>query len=322
MHKNPKKGMLAGHIKNARNRKPRYSMSRQSTRYLILIEPASFGYNPETASTNGYQMDARENADAVHARALAEFRIFRDKLVEAGASVTTMRGPKGSPDALFPNWFSTHDDGTAYFYPMMAPNRRRERTDEIMGFFRKFYAVKDDMVAHEANNRALESTGSMVMDRVNRVAYIARSKRTDEALAREWCQRTGYEPVIFDTVGHNGQPVYHTDLVIWIGSDVAGVGTQTIAEGDRQRVLQSLSRTREVLELDNAQIRNFCGNSVEVRGHGDEPVLVMSETGYGMLESDQVSRLNRYYPKVLACAIPTIQTYGGGSVRCLVQELF
>lgn len=297
-------------------------MSRQSTRNLVVIEPSTFAYNPETASTNHFQVDARETPEAVSTKAVAEFRAFRDMLVEAGASVTTLLGAKGCPDAIFPNWFSTHDDGTAFFYPMMAPNRRRERTEDLVSFFRKFYNIRDEFVHFELDDRALESTGSMVLDRVGRVAYAAKSRRTDEGLFLDWCMKTGYEPVVFDTVDHTGGPVYHTDLVIWIGTEVCGVGSGVIVEADRDRVLKSLARTREVLELDNAQIRNFCGNSVEIRGYDDQAMLVMSDTSYGMLSSDQISRLNRYYTKILHKPLNVIETYGGGSARCIVQELF
>jgi hypothetical protein len=297
-------------------------MSQQSTRNLILIEPETFAYNPETAITNHYQVDVKESRDDIHKKALAEFRAFRDMLVEAGAFVTTLRGANGCPDAIFPNWFSTHDDGSVYLYPMMTPNRRRERTPDLINFFRKYYRVKDDFVHYETEGRALESTGSIVLDRVHRVAYAARSRRTDEALVHEWCERRGYQPVIFDTVGHTGQPIYHTDLVIWIGSEVCGVGSQVIVEADRARVLKSLGKNREVIELDNAQIRNFAGNSVEIKAAENNPMLVMSSTAYGMLTPDQLSRLNRYYTRILHERIHTIETYGGGSARCMVQELF
>ena len=297
-------------------------MPRQSTRNLILIEPSSFGYNPETATTNAYQRNAQENWRDIGKKAVAEFRGFRDMLVEAGATVTTFKGPEGCPDAVFPHGFSTHDDGIVYLYPMHAPSRRRERTAEQLDFLRKFYTVKDDLLGHEADGRALESTGSMVLDRVGRVAYIGRSLRTDEKLARDWCAREGYEPIIFDTVGHDGKPVYHTDLVLWIGSEIAGIGTGVIVEADRNKVLQSLSRTREVIEFDNAQIRGFCGNAIEIRGADDQPLLVMSDTAYGLLSSAQLSRLNVYYGKILHAPLDTIEIYGGGSARCVVQELF
>lgn len=297
-------------------------MARQSTRYVLLIEPAAFGYNPETASTNDYQVDARESGDTVFKRALQEFRKFRDVLVEAGVGVTTMRGAPNCPDAIFPNWMSTHEDGTAYLYPMMAPNRRRERSEDISAFFRNYYTVKEDFVPYELEGKPLESTGSMVLDRVNRVAYIGRSLRTNEEIAREWCRQNDYEAMVFDTVDHRGNPVYHSDLVIWIGTEMAGVGTHMIAEEDRARILERLARTHEVLEFENAQIRSFCGNSIELRGTGDQPMLLMSDAAYGMLTSDQLSRINRYFTKIITSAIPTIETYGGGSARCMVQELF
>jgi hypothetical protein len=297
-------------------------MSRQSTRNLLVIEPSTFGYNAETAASNDFQVDAREMSDNVQARALAEFREFRDMLVEAGATVTTMLGAKGCPDAVFPNWFSTHDDGSLYLFPMKAQSRRRERSDELLAFFKKFYNLKDELLVHETDGLALESTGSLVLDRVNRVAYAGLSKRTDEQLVREWCQKAGYEPVVFETVDHAGQPVYYSNMVLWIGTEVCGVGSLSIVEKDRDRVLKSLSRTREVIEFDNAQIRNFCGNAVEVRGADDQPMLVMSDSAYGMLTSDQKSRLNHYFTRILHKSLNTIETYGGGSARGVVQELF
>jgi hypothetical protein len=162
----------------------------------------------------------------------------------------------------------------------------------------------------------------MVLDRVSRTAYLARSKRSDEKLFRSWCAQMNYEPVMFDTVDHAGRPVYHTNMVLWIGTEIAGIGTNMLAENDRARILKRLSQSREVLEFDNAQIRAFCGNMIELRGLDDLPFLLMSEAAHGLLTSDQLSRLGRYYAKLLQAKIPTIETYGGGSARCLIQELF
>lgn len=297
-------------------------MSRQSTRNLLMIEPAGFAFNAETAVTNDFQMDARAGADTVQAEALAEFRAFRDALVEAGATVTTLKGPKGCPDALFPNWFSTHEDGTAWFYPMLSPSRKRERGEHLIAFLQKFYMQKSDFLVHEIDGRALEGTGSMVLDRVNRVAYIGISNRTDEKLALEWCARTRYEPVVFETVSHSGKPVFHTNMILWIGTEICAIGKNCITEQDRKRVLESLSRTREVIELDNAQIRGFCGNAMEVLGHDDQPMLVMSDTAEGLLSSDQQSRLNHYMTKIISGPLGTIETYGGASAGSMIQGLF
>lgn len=297
-------------------------MSQQSTRHVCLIEPVIFVYNSQTASTNDYQMDAHESPDDVNRQALAEFRQFRNKLVDAGVYVTTLRGDRHCPDAIFPNWFSTHDDRTLVIYPMLVENRRRERLPHMISFLRQSYALKLDMSPEELSGRALESTGSLVLDRVNMVAYIARSLRTDEGLARTWCQRMGYEPIFFDTTNHAGKPVYHTDVVMWIGTNVAGICAGAITESDRARVIAKLSQTHEVVEFDQLQLRSFCGNALEVKGDDDQPFLVMSERAYGTLTSEQLSRLNRYYSRIITSPLTTIETYGGGSARCMIQELF
>jgi hypothetical protein len=297
-------------------------MSRQSTRHLLLIEPPQGGYNPETAATNDYQLDVRETSDEVARRYLTEFRNFRDTLVAAGIYVTTILGPKKCPDVGFPNWFSTHEEAGLVIYPMLTPNRRAEKMPHMITMLKQHYGLKMDMSFHEDEGRALESTGSLVLDRVNRVAYCGRSARSDEKLALEWCQKMGYELVTFDTVDHSGKPVYHTDVVLWIGTEVCGICSGAIVEADRARVLRRLAAYREVIEFDNMQIRSFCGNSVEALAANDERVLVLSARAQSALTSDNLSRLRHYYSNLISADIPTIETYGGGSARCLVQELF
>ena len=297
-------------------------MARQSTRHIIMIEPSQPGFNPETAATNDYQLDVHENPDEVARRYLLEFRTFRDELVESGVFVTTVQGPKKCPDVAFPNWFSTHEDAGLIVYPMLTPNRRAERMPGLIKLLKRYYGMKMDLAFQEDEGKPLESTGSLVLDRVHGIAYSGRSARTDVDLARHWCDRMGYDLVMFDTVDHSGKPVYHTDLVIWVGTEVCGVCTGAIAEADRDRVLKSLSQHREVIEFENAQLRTFCGNSIEVLGTENARMLLMSDRALGSLTSDQLSRINKYYAKIIAPKIPTIETYGGGSARCMVQELF
>lgn len=297
-------------------------MARQSTRHIMMIEPSQPGFNPQTAATNDYQLDVKDRSDEIAKRYLAEFRNFRDELVEAGIFVTTVQGSKKCPDAAFPNWFSTHEEAGLIVYPMLTPNRRAERMPGVIKLLRRYYGMKMDLSFHEEDGKALESTGSLVLDRVHGVAYAGRSARTTEDLARHWCDRMGYELVMFDTIDHTGKPVYHTDVVMWIGSEVVGICTPAIAEADRDRVLKSLSQHREVVEFDNAQLRCFCGNSIEVLGAENQRMLLMSDRAFGALTSDQLSRINTYYTKIIAPRIPTIETYGGGSARCMVQELF
>lgn len=297
-------------------------MARQSTRHLLMIEPSQPGFNPETAATNDYQIDVKEHPDDVARRYLAEFRNFRDELVEAGVFVTTVQGPKKCPDVAFPNWFSTHEEAGLIVYPMLTPNRRAERMPGLIKLLRRYYGLKMDITFHEDEGKALESTGSLVLDRMHGIAYTGRSKRTDDDLVRQWCDRMGYNLVAFDTVDHTGKPVYHTDVVMWIGTEVVGVCSTAIAEKDRDRVLKSLSQHREVVEFDNAQLRSFCGNAIETLGTENQRMLLMSDRAFSALTSDQLSRINKYYTKIIAPKIPTIETYGGGSARCMVQELF
>lgn len=297
-------------------------MAAQSTRNILMIEPAFFGFNPETAATNDYQYEQHEGAKEVHQRALHEFRAYRDKLVEAGIRVLTVQGPAACPDAIFPNWSSHHEDGTTILYPMLMPNRRAERTEAVTGFFRRFYKMDETLVSREDDGKPLESTGSFVLDRVNKVMYMGRSPRSNEETARIYAQRFGYELIVFDTVDHSGNPVYHTDLVIWIGTKMAGIGAGMILEKDRARVVEKLSQTHELMHLTNEQIKNFCGNSIEALGQHDEPYLLMSATARSHLTPEQLKQINKHFKGIVSSPIPTIEANGGGSARCMVQELF
>ena len=294
----------------------------QSTGHLLLIEPAEFYTNPETMDTNVYQVDQDESPEQVFQKALGEFRGFRDMLVENGVAVTTVKGDKGCPDHLFPNWASTHTGGQMVLYPMLNDNRRRERSPEMIAFFKRFYDVAFDFSDFEHKNQFLESTGSLCLDRVNGVAYAALSDRTTEDLARLWSERTGYDVVIFETESHTGKPVYHTDLVMWIGTEVAAVCSACIKEEYREDVLSRLRQTHEVIELGMDELNAFCGNSLEVLNEQGDRMLVMSDMAYAALSDELKKRLDPFFTKLLHAPIPTIEKYGGGSARCLIMEMF
>ena len=297
-------------------------MSKQSVRHLLLIEPAEFYANPETMDTNDYQVEGPADHHVTFQKALQEFRHFRDVLVENGVIVTTVLGREGCPDHLFPNWASTHEDGGLVLYPMRNPNRQAERVPEMINLFQWRYDLKLDLSDREAQGQFLESTGSLCLDRVNKVAYVALSKRTDEDLARHWGQEMGYDIVTFETENHAGQPVYHTDLVMFIGTEVAGLCAPCIRESDRARVLGRLQETHDVVEFSADQLGAFCGNSLEVRGHDDKPALVMSQTAYDAVTEAQKDHILQYMDRFIYVPIPTIEKYGGGSARCLIMELF
>lgn len=299
--------------------------SPQSTDHILLIEPDVFYANPETMASNVYQRHTAETPQEVYEKALAEFHGFREMLASNGVRVTTLKGIKDCPDHIFPNWMSTHvtENGRGViFYPMLNDNRRKERTPELVAFFKKQYDVYLDLTQHEKRDKCLEANGSLCLDRANKVAYAALSSRTHLELAEAWAQKTGYKLVPFHTTGEGGKPVYHTDLVMWIGTEVAAICAEVIEQEKRPEVLASLAEKREVIELTFAQINSFCGNALEVQNGQGEKMLVMSEAAFQALTQAQKEVFNRYFTRMLQCPIPTIEAHGGGSARCLMLELF
>ncbi|MCB1532984.1 MAG: hypothetical protein KDJ35_08970 [Alphaproteobacteria bacterium] len=297
-------------------------MISQSTRHIMMMEPAEFYANPETMETNVYQVTEDLSKDEIFQKALIEFRAYRDMLVENGVIVTTAYGYKGCPDMIFPNWVSTHEGGRMVIYPMLNDNRRAERDPAVIDFLKKAYPQIIDMTAYEQEGKFLEARGSIVSDRVNKIGYAALSARTNEELARKWAQEMGYEIEVFDTLSHTGKPVYHTDLVMYVGSTMAAVCAPAIVEKDRARILDRLSATHEVMELSMEQLTSFCGNALEVRGAGDEKMLAMSSAAHAALSEDQKEFLSKHFAKLLHSPLPTLEKYGGGSARCTLLELY
>ncbi len=299
----------------------------QSTRHMLMIEPAVFFANPETMETNVYQVEEDgPGKEALFQAALKEFRDFRDMLVENGVYVTTTCGYQECPDMVFPNWASTHRDengeGTLVLYPMLNENRQAERAPGMIELCKRSYANVVDLTAHEKEGRVLEAQGSLVLDRVNKIAYAALSARTDKALVEKWGELMGYQTVIFNTKSHTGQPVYHTDLIIHIGTSYAGVCAPAIVEEDRARVVDSLRTTREVVEFSMDQLQSFCGNALEVLGEGNAPMLVLSSAAYAALSGDQRAMMEKHFTRLLHSPLPTLEKYGGGSARCTLMEMF
>lgn len=300
-------------------------MPKQSSNHLLMVEPASFYANPETMETNVYQIEETEPREVVFEKALKEFRDFRDALVEKGVMVTTVRGYDDCPDMVFPNCLSTHRDdeaGKLFVYPMLNENRQAERDDDLIEVLEKSYDVTVDWTNYEAEGRALESTASIVMDRVNKVGYSGLSPRSDRDLVRQWCELQGYELIGFETQSHAGKPVYHTDCVMWIGSTLAGVCSESIIDADRARVMSAIKKTHKVVEFDAEQLRKMCGNALEVVGEGGLKMLAMSSAAYGALREDQEALILRHFDSIVHSPLDTLEKYGGGSARCMLMELF
>jgi hypothetical protein len=306
----------------------------QTTNSVLLVRPASFAFNAETAASNA--MQARPPAEAgtsTAARALAEFEALRLALQSEGIAVCVADDttPPPRPDAVFPNnWLSFHDDGTVVLYPMLAPNRRLERREDIIAQACRELGFSErrrlDLSAHEATGRFLEGTGSLVLDHTQRVAYACRSPRTTAALVQEWCAAMGYAAEIFDATDAQGQAYYHTNVMLWVGTRVAALCAESLPAMQRARLGERLSAGgRQVVELSRGQVAQFAGNMLELASWdealGDCSVLLMSQATRAALLPAQWQQLSAAVDSVLCVPLPTIERIGGGSVRCMVAEV-
>ncbi len=298
---------------------------RQSTNHLFMVEPAVFYANPQTMETNVYQVsdDKTQSRDVILQKARAEFRSFRDMLVEKGVMVTSVLGKDECPDMVFPNWASTYDNGRLIIYPMLNENRAAERTPKVINWLKHYYPDVTDWSGYEAQGLALESTASIVADHVNKRAYSGLSARTSPELVKKWAQLMGYDVMIFDTMSHAGIPVYHTDFMMYIGSEMAGICAQVITDEQlRSKVVNRLRETHEVIEFSNEQLRANCCNALEVVGARGEKMLTMSKTAFEALDSAQLKVINKYYDTLICPDLSILEKYGGGSARCMLMELF
>lgn len=296
-----------------------------------MIEPVAFGRNPDSARTNAFMRDATgRRPEELQASALHEFQGLVERLENDGVEVLVFRDSvdSPSPDAIFPNnWVSFHEDGRAILYPMEPPNRRPERRKEILDWlsvergFRLSEVV--DLSHHEAEGRFLEGTGSMVFDRPGRTVYASISPRTTLSLLREYGARFGLRVVSFHAHDADGVPIYHTNVALALGSGVAVFCGEAVRDHSERRELgESLENGgREVVEITMEQLYAFAGNMLALENARGETLLVMSERAFSSLRPAQLQNLERH-ARLVTSAIPTIEDYGGGSVRCMLAEVF
>ena len=302
---------------------------------VLMIRPAAFDYNPETAVTNSMQQRPGIGGTAAHNDlARAEFQHMVNALQSEGICVCAVDDtPQPSkPDAIFPNnWVSFHSDGTVVLYPMNAENRRTERRRDVMDAAAEQAGFKItrvlDLSHHEREGRCLEGTGSLVLDHANRVAYACVSPRTHPSVVAEWARALGYTPIVFRAMDRAGAPVYHTNVLMCVGERFVVVGTEAIAPNDREIVLGQLRASgREIVEIGHDEIERFAGNMLELASWdealGDCRVLVMSATARQGLKPEAFARLSACTDTVLAVPVPTIEKLSGGSVRCMLAEIF
>jgi hypothetical protein len=293
-----------------------------------MIRPVQFGFNEETATNNAFQ---KKGCGAVQDLALEEFNRFVKTLESSGIEVMVIDDTLSphTPDSIFPNnWFSTHATGELVLYPMCAENRRRERKEAPFNAIRELgekSCMKKtiDLTEWEAKGKFLEGTGSMVLDRANKVAFACRSIRSDESLFAQFCEELGYSYCYFDAYDRHNSLIYHTNVMMCMGDKFVVVCLDSIRDkAERELFVEVATKcSKEIVDITIEQMENFAGNMLQLKNKSDQSILVMSETAKKSLEPSQIKTLEKYC-KIVAPDIGTIETNGGGSARCMIAEVF
>ena len=287
----------------------------QSANKLALVEPSNFNFNTETFDTNVFQNDVQFNKLKI----FEEFDNFISTLDKNKISFNILKSPKNSPDSIYPNnWVVTFEDGTYDLFSMQSSNRRIERSNSNINFLNTNYSLKNDLTEYEAKNIFLEGTGSLVLDRVNKTAYMAESYRSNVSLASKWSQLRGYDLVHFKSY-IDKKPTYHTNVLMFITNKFAGICFDSIS--DSKYLLSNIEKTHKILYLSIEQVKNFSGNAIAVRNINNEAKFLISSSGLKALDLKQKRFIEKYYD-IVDINIPTIEKIGGGSVRCMLLELF
>ena len=295
----------------------------QTTSSLFMVKPVCFGFNEQTAGNNAFQKEGFN--EGAQEKALKEFNDFVSLLKENGINVTFVEDtlePK-TPDSIFPNnWFSTHPGGKIVLYPMFAPNRRAERKEVFLNELKKKYKEVVDLTNWEKEGKFLEGTGSMVLDRVAKVAYACKSPRTHEEVFNDFCKRFGFHHVLFNAVDKKGQMIYHTNVLMCIGSTFAVVCTDSIKNTEEcKTVLKNLEKSgKKIVKISFDQMEHFAGNMLEVKNKEGKRFLDMSQTAFDCLTDEQRDYLGKECT-ILHPKIECIEVNGGGSARCMLAEL-
>lgn len=303
-----------------------YPMNSQITNHLLMIRPCQFAYNEETAVNNAFQ--APTGDPDVQTKALEEFNKMSDMLEAHDIDVLVVDDSPTphTPDAIFPNnWVSFHSNGTAILYPMFAPSRRRERKSGVLEKVREVFKIRHilNLSDYEKQEMFLEGTGSLVLDRVNHMAYACLSRRTNKKVLEEFCRKMSYKPVVFEAADHFGQPIYHTNVMMSIGEKFCVICLESIRnEQQQEMVRKELAKAqKEVIEISEQQMAGFAGNILQVRSRRGDRFIIMSSSAHAAFRPDQLQSLAKH-GKILHADIPTIEINGGGSTRCMIAEIF
>jgi len=301
----------------------------QNTQTIMMVRPARFQLNDQTVGSNAFQDNsASGKSEEVSQKAVAEFDNFVQILQKNGVNVIvvqdTMEPPK--PDSLFPNnWVSFHADGTVVLYPMEAVNRRWERRRAILDLLRTEFDIKNeiDLSFYEQENKFLEGTGSLILDRENKIAYACLSSRTNPEILEDFAKKMDFEVVSFWSTDRQNKAIYHTNVMMCVGKKYVVICLESIKDAaERQKVVQIIQKTdKEIIEISFEQVESFAGNMLEVVNKAGESKLVMSEQAFKSLNTAQIGQIEKY-SQIVSAPIYTIERYGGGSARCMLAEVF
>ena len=298
----------------------------QNTNKILMIRPVGFTYNAETAGNNLFQVAG--NADNAQQNALEEFDAFVETLRKNDINVTVINDTPEphTPDSIFPNnWISFHENNTAILYPMYAENRRAERKQHVKDFISQNFNKKNiiNLTAFEKENLFLEGTGSMVLDRENRIAYACISPRTNKQVLDSFCEKMNYTACTFEANDENGNQIYHTNVMMCVADKFVVICLDAITnEEEKKQVIKTIEQTsKEIISISFKQMNCFAGNMLQLQNIKEEKLLVMSAQAFHSLSNGQIATLKKYN-QIIYSDLETIETNGGGSARCMIAEVF
>lgn len=306
-------------------------MHKQVTSQLLMVRPANFSSNTETLETNKFQsgLNINDSQESIQSLAIEEFDNMVNLLRDHQITIFDLDDIKelNNTDALFPNnWVTFHQDNTAVIYPMMAKSRRKEKRNDILKYLEEFESFRIEKVVDlsylEKDGCFLEGTGSMVLDRINKIVFACESSRTSINALEVFCKKLNYSSVVFEAV-NDDLPIYHTNVMMSLGQETAFICSESIKDQKDIKHIHKLFgiSERKIIELSIAQMIQFAGNVLEVENTKGQSHLIMSEKAYQSLEAPQIQSISKS-SKIIPIPLDTIEKYGGGSARCMIAEIF
>ncbi|HSZ31789.1 MAG TPA: arginine deiminase-related protein [Puia sp.] len=297
----------------------------QTTSNVLMIRPMHFMYNAETAVNNSFQIKG-EQANLTE-KAVKEFDFLVSQLQKEGVDVTVVEDSPSphTPDAIFPNnWISFHESGIFCLYPMFAPNRRKERKAEVLDIIKKKFDYHKliDLTEYESRSQFLEGTGSMVLDRENRLAYACLSPRTDISVLEEFCKKMNYKPIVFHATDEKGQAIYHTNVMMCVADQFVVICLDSITNSEEKKYITEtiLASGKQIIEITSAQMNQFAGNMLQLENKNHEKIIVMSTAAWNSLDLKQKRSLTQKN-RIVHASLQNIESNGGGSARCMIAEI-